>query len=115
MANLSQKCPFLIREKGNFPKAGSYIVLNALNEKLNLSDPCPLEGKGHFGTNFPSLGSLSENIVVLIFLNYFVLGHESKIWEHNLGQTGTLHGIIFLLIYLIIIRIYQFRLGSKSF
>ena len=37
-----------------------------------------------------------EKIKVLSsFENFFVLGHESKISQHDLGQTATLHGMFY--------------------
>ena len=67
----------LIRKKvyRTWIKSGILHALNALNEKLNLSDDVHWAfsqiDKGHFGTDFPSLGSLSEKIVFLIFLKLF--------------------------------------------
>ena len=52
-----------------------------------------------FRKNFPrSLGSLSQKIGFLTFFYIIALGHESKIWEHDLGQTATLHGNLHILL-----------------
>ena len=52
------------------------------------------EFKSHiFGTNSPrGLGPLLKKKVFSFFWKFFVLGHEPKNWEHDLGQTATLHG-----------------------